>query len=72
MVNELRFVQSKIDGCLFYRGKVMYALYTSDLILAGPNKQEIEEIIQEMRKHKLNITNEGGITDFLGVNIENI
>ena len=72
LVNELGFVQSKIDECLFYRGKVMYALYTDDSILAGPNKAEIDDIIQEMRKSKLNITNEGDITDFLGVNIENM
>ena len=71
LVNELGFVQSKIDECLFYRGEVMYALYTDDSILAGPSKPEIDKIIKEMRTHKLNITDEGDITDFLGVNIEN-
>ena len=72
LVNELGFVQSKIDECLFYRGKVMYALYTDDSIIAGPDKKEIDELIQEMRNHKLDITDEGDITDFLGVNIENM
>jgi hypothetical protein len=48
----------------------MYALYTDDSILAGPNKNEINDIINNMRKAKLDITEEGKLEDFLGVNIE--
>ena len=32
------FKQSKHDACLFYRGKVLYALYTDDSIMTGPSK----------------------------------
>ena len=42
LTNELGFVQSKIDKRVFYRGKVLYILYTDDLILAGPNEKYIE------------------------------
>ena len=48
----------------------MYALYTDDSILAGPNKAEIYQIIKEMKEAKLDITIEGDLQDFLGVNIE--
>jgi hypothetical protein len=48
----------------------MYALYTDDLILAGPDKQEIAQIITDLKKAKLNITEEGDLEDFIGVQID--
>jgi len=70
LVNELKFTQSKIDECVFYRGKTLYVLYTDDSILAGPNEAEIEKIIQELKDAQLDITIEGNLDDFLGVNID--
>jgi hypothetical protein len=70
LINELKFEQSKVDECVFYRGKTMYALYTDDSILAGPDQSEIDQIIREMEEAKLDITVEGDLQDFLGVNIE--
>ena len=35
LTKDLGFVQSKYDECVFFRGKVMYVLYTDDSILAG-------------------------------------
>jgi hypothetical protein len=40
---NLGFVQSKHDECVFFRGSVMYVLYTDDSILAGPNEKEVEK-----------------------------
>lgn len=70
LVNELKFVQSKTDECVFYRGQTMYVLYTDDSILAGPDEAEIDQIIKEMKQVKLDITVEGGLEDFLGINID--
>jgi hypothetical protein len=70
LVNELKFAQSKHDECVFYRGSTMYTLYTDDSILAGPDQAEIDKIIKEMTAAGLNITVEGDLQDFLGVNIE--
>ena len=47
----------------------MYALYTDDSILAGPDKSEIDQIIKDMLKANLDITIEGDLQDFLGVKI---
>ena len=49
---------------------MLYALYTDDLILAGRDKSEVDDIIRKMREIKLNITDKGNVEDFLGVNIE--
>lgn len=70
LTKELKFVQSKTDECVFYRGTTMYVLYTDDSILAGPDEKEIAQIIKDMKKVKLNITVEGGLEDFLGINID--
>jgi len=69
-LESIGFHQSKIDECIFYRGKTIYVLYTDDSILAGPDEQEIEEILEDMKKAKLDITVEGDICDFLGVKID--
>jgi len=70
LINKVGFKQSKVDECVFYRGKVMYVLYTDDSILAGPDLDEIEQAIADIKAAKLDITIEGDIQDFLGVNID--
>ena len=70
MVNDLHFKQSKVDECVFYRGKTIYVLYTDDSILASPDQKEIDQIIKDLKKANLNITIEGDLQDFLGVNID--
>jgi hypothetical protein len=69
-LTKVGFTQSKIDECVFYCRKVIYVLYTDDSILARPNKNEINRIIQRLRDVTLNLTIEGTLTDFLGVNID--
>jgi len=70
LIEEVGFVQSKIDKCLFYKGNVLYVLYTDDSILVGPDDNEIEKIIELIKAADLKITDEGDIQDFLGVNIK--
>ena len=70
LTKELGFKQSKVDECIFYRGTTMYVLYTDDSLLAGPNKGEIDQIIKDLKAANLDITDEGDIQDFLGVNID--
>ena len=70
LINELKFIPSEIDECIFYRGKTIYMLYTDDSILAGPCQKEIDQIVKDLKRAKLNVTDEGDIQDFLGVNID--
>ena len=64
------FKQSSIDEFLFYKGSIMFALYTDDSILTGPDPSELDQTIQRMMEAGLNITVEGNISDFLGVQIQ--
>ena len=70
LIEEVGFKKSKIDECVFYKNRTIYILYTDDSILAGPDKSEIKDIIDQIQKAGLNITKEGNIQDFLGINIE--
>jgi hypothetical protein len=70
LVKRVSFIQSKVDKCVFYQGQTMYTLYTDNSILARPDEKEIDQIIKEMKQVKLDITIEGNLQDFLGVNIE--
>ena len=70
LVNVLGFKIFSVNGCVFYRGKTLYILYTDASILAGPDRKEVYHIIKDMKKSKLDITILGDLQDFLWVNIE--
>ena len=64
LVNELSFKQSKVDKCVFYRGQTLYVLYTDNSILADPSEKDIDHIIKDLRKAKLDLTIEGNLHYF--------
>jgi hypothetical protein len=68
-LTDIDFIPSKVDECVFYKGHVMYVLYTDDSTLAGPHEDELESIIQQMKAAGLDIMDEGMVEDFLGVHI---
>lgn len=69
LTKECGFKQSNVNECVLYKGSVVYLLYTNDSILAGPNRKEIDDAIADIKRAKLQITEEGNIQDFLGVHI---
>ena len=70
LFGELGFEISQVDECVLYRGENVYILYPDDYILAGPDLEEIEQVLKDLKKANLEVTDEGNIEDFLGVNIE--
>ena len=48
----------------------MYLLYTDDSILAGPDNEDIAQVIKDLKGANLDVTDEGNMEDFLGINIE--
>jgi hypothetical protein len=53
LTKEVGFVQSQVDKCVFYKGKMMYTLYTDNSILAAPDLKEIDDIIKQMQAANL-------------------
>ena len=70
LVTKAGFIQSRVDECVFYKGNVIYVLYTDDSILFAPTQKEVDNCIADIKAAGLNITVEGDVKDFLGVNIE--
>ena len=70
LITKAGFSPSKHDECLFFRGKVMYALYIDDSLLGAPTRHELDVAIAAIKDAKLQITLEGDLADFLGVKIE--
>ena len=56
--------QSKVDECVFYEGRVSYVLYTDNSILTGPDKADIDQVIQGIKDAKLDVTKEEDIQVF--------
>jgi hypothetical protein len=52
MVKELGFKQSKVNECVFYRGKTLYVLYTNNSLAGPPDKKEIEKVIDDLETHQ--------------------
>ena len=69
-MNKVGFKQSFAEYCVFYKGNMMYVLYTDDSILARPHKYEVDQAIQDIHDAKLNITIEEDFQYFLGINID--
>ena len=48
-LSEIGFVPSKLDPCLYYRGKVSLLAYIDDCIMFSPMENELEKVVEEMR-----------------------
>jgi hypothetical protein len=65
---ELRFSQSSIDECVFYKGTCMLLVYVDDTIILGPIKSDVEEAIC-LVKTKFQLGEEGDLCDYLGIKV---
>ena len=68
LVNKVGFRQLTLDECVLYCGNVLYVLYTDDYIILGIYPKERDKAVEDIKSAKLDITIEGDIQDFLGVN----
>jgi hypothetical protein len=66
---ELGWKRSKADDCLYYKGNVLFVVYVDDGILVSPNQDNINKELKLIQE-RLNISVEGTLSDYVGVNIE--
>ena len=70
---ERGFTQSSIDPCLFMKNDMICVVYVDDTIIAGPDPNEIEKLIQSLGvgdnelRHTFQLRDEGEVGDFLGI-----
>jgi hypothetical protein len=66
---KLGFKPSQHDECIFYYGKTIFIVYTDDTILLGPDKGEIDQLVNRLGK-TFKIEDQGNLSDYLGIKIE--
>ncbi|GFH44538.1 hypothetical protein CTEN210_01012 [Chaetoceros tenuissimus] len=70
---NIGFKQSTIDECVFYKGNVIFFVYVDDGCFVGPNKDEIDQAIADLKnpdiaKNEYDIEDRGDLADYLGIN----
>jgi Reverse transcriptase (RNA-dependent DNA polymerase) len=68
-LKELGFRRSKIDDCLYYRGRTLFLVYVDDGIIIDPDSKVINQVMADLAS-KFEVEDEGAIDDYLGVKIE--
>ena len=66
------FTQSTADPCVFYRGKLIFLHFVDDCICLSPNDPDIDKFIEDLKKAEFNVTDEGQLSDYLGVKVEKL
>jgi hypothetical protein len=68
---KIGFVQSEIDHCVYYRGTTVFLLYVDDGVLASHQEGDIAQVL-ELLDDSFDMTDEGDLSDYLGVHIEEL
>ena len=69
LIDQLGFIPSKFDECVFYRGTTILLVYTDDCILIDKESQSnIDNLLKEMQA-EFDIEDEGNLEDYLGVHV---
>ena len=71
-LKKAKWKQSKWFPIIFDEAGVIYVLYVDDSIIIGATDEKLDAEIALLRKLRLQLTVEGSLEDFLGVNITKI
>ena len=69
-LKKIGYEQSKVDECVFYKGKTIFFCYVDDGVFVGPNENEINESIKALQALKYDIEINGDVDDYLGINFK--
>ena len=61
--------QSKYNKCLYFRGNTLFEVYVDNGIFTSPNDKDTTKDMSDLRSSNCNIEDQGGIEDYLGVNV---
>ena len=66
------FEQCASDPCVFFRGNLIFLHFVDDCICLSPNPADVDRFIADLRATNFNVTDEGQLSDYLGVKIEKL
>ena len=59
-----------MDPCLYFKVDFICAIYVDDTICWSPDDSKIDNTISELKELNFDLTNEGSVDSFLGINID--
>ena len=80
-LEERGFQQSEVDPCVFFRSDAILLCYVDDCIVLSQDSKTVDDIVTSLGtgtdpsdpmkkfKHKYTLTNDGGIKNYLGVEV---
>ena len=70
-LSEIGFKPSKMDPCLYFCGHTALLVCIDDCIMFGPDKMELNKVVEEMRtsSKKFRVEDLGDVKDFLGIRV---
>jgi hypothetical protein len=66
------FVASRVDECVFYKGKTIFIVSVDDGIYFGPYLKEIEQAMKNLDAQGFNLDMMGSVKDYLSINFERL
>jgi hypothetical protein len=67
-LQEIKFKQSLVNDCVFYRDDIIFIVYYNNVLL-GSSDEQLHVIINELQNLKLSIEDQCHPADYVGVNI---
>ena len=68
ILKQLKYRQSSFDECIFTKGNLILFFYADDSVFLCPDKSKVDDTIQELRDAKLEMEDQGDLTDYLDIN----
>ena len=68
-LQDIGFVPSKVDECVFYRGTTIFIVYVDDGLVLDTSGKNLDGFVQELRNADLDVDDQGDPSDYVGVNI---
>ena len=66
------FEQCASDPCVFFWGKLIILHFVEDCICLSPDSADVDRFIANLQAANFNVTDEGRLSDYLGVKIEKL
>ena len=70
-LGNLSINPSKVDPCVFIRKDIIVLVYVDNFLIISRDKDKINQLIDKLKnKDKLDLTDEGDVDKYLGVEID--
>ena len=69
-LKEHGFVASKFDPCLLFKKDMMLVVYVDDVGISAKRMEDVDEMVERLRKQGFELTREGSFSEFLGIKFE--